>query len=114
MVQDERIRPLNSKTAKKARYVLYWMQAAQRTEYNHALEYAISQANQLKLPVVGVFGVTDSYPEANLRHYTFMFEGLVDVQKALAKRGIKLVISCLLYTSPSPRDRTRSRMPSSA
>ena len=24
------------------------------------------------------------------------------------------VMSCLLYTSPSPRDRTRSRMPSSA
>ena len=28
--------------------------------------------------------------------------------------GIDLVIPCLLYTSPSPRDRTRSRMPSSA
>ena len=26
----------------------------------------------------------------------------------------ELVIDCLLYTSPSPRDRTRSRMPSSA
>ena len=26
----------------------------------------------------------------------------------------KRPISCLLYTSPSPRDRTRSRMPSSA
>ena len=26
----------------------------------------------------------------------------------------KLVYTCLLYTSPSPRDRTRSRMPSSA
>ena len=25
-----------------------------------------------------------------------------------------LLNSCLLYTSPSPRDRTRSRMPSSA
>ena len=24
------------------------------------------------------------------------------------------IVSCLLYTSPSPRDRTRSRMPSSA
>ena len=24
------------------------------------------------------------------------------------------VMACLLYTSPSPRDRTRSRMPSSA
>ena len=28
--------------------------------------------------------------------------------------GAVLIISCLLYTSPSPRDRTRSRMPSSA
>ena len=27
---------------------------------------------------------------------------------------IPLLIICLLYTSPSPRDRTRSRMPSSA
>ena len=26
----------------------------------------------------------------------------------------KIVTTCLLYTSPSPRDRTRSRMPSSA
>ena len=31
--------------------------------------------------------------------------------KADAKRQFK---ACLLYTSPSPRDRTRSRMPSSA
>ena len=31
------------------------------------------------------------------------------------KRGLEDVFSdCLLYTSPSPRDRTRSRMPSSA
>ena len=30
------------------------------------------------------------------------------------KRKVSLSISCLLYTSPSPRDRTRSRMPSSA
>ena len=27
---------------------------------------------------------------------------------------ISKIESCLLYTSPSPRDRTRSRMPSSA
>ena len=26
----------------------------------------------------------------------------------------KMISDCLLYTSPSPRDRTRSRMPSSA
>ena len=29
-------------------------------------------------------------------------------------QGAKPTTSCLLYTSPSPRDRTRSRMPSSA
>ena len=28
--------------------------------------------------------------------------------------ALALVADCLLYTSPSPRDRTRSRMPSSA
>ena len=28
--------------------------------------------------------------------------------------GPAMDVDCLLYTSPSPRDRTRSRMPSSA
>ena len=35
----------------------------------------------------------------------------------LAVLGLKQILQnviCLLYTSPSPRDRTRSRMPSSA
>ena len=30
------------------------------------------------------------------------------------KERIQIFRGCLLYTSPSPRDRTRSRMPSSA
>ncbi|MHC4790872.1 MAG: deoxyribodipyrimidine photo-lyase [Planctomycetota bacterium] len=92
MIHDERIKPLNSKTVDKGNYILYWMQAAQRAEYNHALEYAISKANQLKLPLVVVFGITDSYPEANLRHYHFMLEGLQDAKEALEKRHIKLVV----------------------
>ena len=33
---------------------------------------------------------------------------------ALGKRLDANLANCLLYTSPSPRDRTRSRMPSSA
>ena len=36
------------------------------------------------------------------------------VQKVLVVRRTGQDIACLLYTSPSPRDRTRSRMPSSA
>ncbi|HEX5915396.1 MAG TPA: deoxyribodipyrimidine photo-lyase, partial [Rubrobacter sp.] len=38
------------------------------------------------------FGLTDDYPEANLRHYTFMLEGLKEAQKALEKRGIEMVV----------------------
>ena len=34
--------------------------------------------------------------------------------EAAAQEGASGIMGCLLYTSPSPRDRTRSRMPSSA
>ena len=41
------------------------------------------------------------------------FNGYIPVaQEEIAK--IEVLRGCLLYTSPSPRDRTRSRMPSSA
>ena len=33
---------------------------------------------------------------------------------ALSVETVEKLLNCLLYTSPSPRDRTRSRMPSSA
>ena len=39
----------------------------------------------------------------------------IDQVRAAVKAGADMVrISCLLYTSPSPRDRSLSRMPSSA
>ena len=31
-----------------------------------------------------------------------------------AQRAVAMAVACLLYTSPSPRDRQKSRMPSSA
>ena len=36
------------------------------------------------------------------------------LQTLFIPKGDYLIKGCLLYTSPSPRDRTRSRMPSSA
>ena len=39
------------------------------------------------------------------------FHMSLSIQSAFQTRNID---ACLLYTSPSPRDRTRSRMPSSA
>ena len=43
-----------------------------------------------------------------------ILEGQYEKAISLATRKTKLNKTCLLYTSPSPRDRTRSRMPSSA
>jgi len=92
MIQKERIKPLNQQSPANRRFVLYWMQASQRAEYNHALEYAIDQANALKKPLLVYFGVTDAFPEANARHYYFMLQGLNEVKAALNTRGIKFLI----------------------
>ena len=92
MIQKERIKALNSRELKKGDYVLYWMQASQRAEVNHALEYAISVANELRKPLVVYFGITDRFPEANERHYYFMLEGLREVKQSLEKRKIRMVI----------------------
>ena len=91
-IQPARIQPLNKHSIKKGRYVLYWMQQSQRAEYNHALEYAIQQANTLGQSVLVVFGLMDDYPDSNLRHYTFMLEGLRETQATLAMQGIKMVV----------------------
>jgi len=89
-------------------------------EYLHwpRLNNAVSDANHLEKILKSKYG----FEEANI----------IRVQDSLANRqgiinGFKKLIgavgpndnvivyfSCLLYTSPSPRDRTRSRMPSSA
>jgi len=92
MIQEERVKALNCEPVRNEDFVLYWMQASQRTEYNHALEYAVSKANELNRPVVAYFGITDTYPEANERHYYFMLEGLKDVQASLEERGIELIV----------------------
>ena len=93
MIAETRVRRLNEHpVAVDGKYVLYWMQASQRTRYNHALEYAIDQANGLNLPLVVGFGLMDDYPEANARHYSFMLEGLRDVAAGLKERGILFVV----------------------
>ena len=56
------------------------------------------------------------YPDPNQK---LLRESLVNYtgnkfEEIVAGSGSDELIDCLLYTSPSPRDRTRSRMPSSA
>jgi len=91
VIQKERIRSLNHKPRQNRAWVVYWMQAAQRADFNHALEYAMGIANSSRKPLITVFALT-AYPEANLRHYQFMLEGLAQTQHILAGRGIQLVV----------------------
>jgi deoxyribodipyrimidine photo-lyase len=91
------VKSLNRKEIRKGMYVLYWMQASQRAEYNHALEFAVLKTHELRQPVIVFFGITDQFPEANERHYAFMLQGLNEVKHSLKKRGIQMVI---LHKSP--------------
>ncbi len=97
MIDETRIQALNGKSPVKGAYTLYWMQASQRAECNHALEYAISQANERKQPLIVYLGITDRFPEAGERHYYFMLEGLKTVQQSLKQRGIGMLVE---YVSP--------------
>ena len=92
MIQHERVQFLNEEYPRRGRYVLYWMQQSQRAFGNHALEFAVREANRLKLPVVVGFGITQRFPEAQERHCAFMLEGLRETESELKKRGIKLAV----------------------
>jgi len=92
MVNDYRIKILNNKEFQNNKYIIYWMQQSQRTKYNHALEYGIEKANKYNKPLIVFFGLTDFFPDANIRHYNFMIEGLKEVKDNLNELGINLVV----------------------
>lgn len=94
MIHDTRVQPLRpgepARRGPHAGFVLLWVQASVRTRDNHALEYAVREANRLNLPLVAVFGLTPDYPEANARHFQFLLEGLRDLKVNFAARRIPL------------------------
>jgi deoxyribodipyrimidine photo-lyase len=72
--------------------VVYWMQRAERGRDNHAVDLAVRIANELGLPLVVYFAGIANFPGANLRHYSFLNRGLVDVEEDLAERNIGFVL----------------------
>ena len=89
---SERVQLLNDKPANNdGKYVLYWMQMFKRAEYNHALNFAIREANERKLPLVVYEGLKYYYPWASERIHTFILEGVAEKRAAFEKRGIKYV-----------------------
>ncbi|RPI25955.1 MAG: deoxyribodipyrimidine photolyase [Acidobacteria bacterium] len=91
-IPPQRVMRLNRKPICKCRYVLYWMQQCQRADWNHALEYAVEQAELLRQPILVGFALDEKYPDANLRHFAFMLEGLREIRQTLEERGIGMVV----------------------
>lgn len=88
MIDSERLTALNRRGIRDgAGYVLYWMQAAQRADCNHALWYAAAEADRLGLPLVVLFVLAD-YPSATAPHYRWMLAGLHETAATLREVGI--------------------------
>ena len=84
------------------------------TKHDLAKSAAVVELDLLKRNM----GKQDHWAAAygDLNTFTFMPDERVIVEPVLVTSEVRneLDKNCLLYTSPSPRDRTRSRMPSSA
>lgn len=78
------------------------MQRAQRAIDNPALNVAIRAANELGKPVLVFFCLLSRHPVANLRHYTFMLEGLEDTARRLERMRIGFVLRVSGGASPLP------------
>jgi deoxyribodipyrimidine photo-lyase len=72
--------------------VVYWMQRAQRGIDNPALDVAVEVANAFHKPVVVFFAPVPFYPNANLRHYQFLNQGIPDIANALTRKNIGFVL----------------------
>jgi deoxyribodipyrimidine photo-lyase len=92
MIEPERIRNLNlGQPATTPAYVLYWMQAAQRTDDNQALWHAASEADRLGLPLLVLFVLGD-FPDASANHFRWMLQGLAGTAAKLHDAGIAFSI----------------------
>ena len=71
------------------------------------------------MPDISEFEI-DRYELPNILSLNFYIHDILEdgvssnTRKDGQAKSLGEYLSCLLYTSPSPRDRTRSRMPSSA
>ena len=58
--------------------------------------------------------VIPTYHKPTIDSKDNILDDITVILDVLNKNNILRVLSCLLYTSPSPRDKRQSRMPSSA
>eukprot|EP00657_Telonema_sp_P-1_P004708 TRINITY_DN21115_c0_g1_i1.p1 TRINITY_DN21115_c0_g1~~TRINITY_DN21115_c0_g1_i1.p1 ORF type:complete len:148 (-),score=52.84 TRINITY_DN21115_c0_g1_i1:117-560(-) len=87
--------------------------AGMKQDHNRALRYFEELKTRGLSPDVETFNaLIKCFAPSGSSMVHKIFEEMADCK--VAPDHVTFSILCLLYTSPSPRDRTRSRMPSSA
>ena len=80
-------------------------------------EYKEKFANNMEgMEMLAKFGMEDAFDMAGMTPGIDEMASLDKMMQYMNSNEYEIIVfdTCLLYTSPSPRDRTRSRMPSSA
>jgi deoxyribodipyrimidine photo-lyase len=84
-----RVRPANDKLPSEGRdYILYWMIAARRTNFNYAFDRAVAWAKQLDKPLVVLEPLRVDYPWASDRFHRFVIDGMRDNRAALERTNV--------------------------
>jgi len=89
MTPDIRIFAENKQPTRPERdFVLYWMIANRRLEWNFSLQRAIEEANRLRKPLVVLEALRCDYPWASDRLHCFVLQGMCDNQKMAHQHGL--------------------------
>lgn len=78
-----RVRNLNDRTVREdGKYVLYWMTAFRRMDWNFSLDLAVDWARELNRPLLVFEALRTDYRWASDRFHQFLLQGMRDNQKA--------------------------------
>ncbi len=98
-VPQSRIVNVNQRPIRnEGRYILYWMVANRRTQWNFSLDRAVEWASELNKPLVVLEALRTEYPWASARLHQFVLDGMRDNGKRLQDTGVFYYP----YVEPSP------------
>ena len=108
---EKKFKALKSNNEKEIASITAQQESNIKRKYLYATNFIINNKEYEVAPYLALSEIYD----INMKYLDTIQKSLTPkVSKSLYGKKLTEYIACLLYTSPSPRDRTRSRMPSSA
>ena len=98
-IPGSRLWAVNDQTINdQGRYVLYWMIAARRIQFNFALEHAADWARKLGVPLVILEPLRVDYPWACDRFHRFIIDGMAETASRVRDQNL----TYYPYVEPEP------------